>query len=97
MKMKKSQLRQIIKEEITTTLSEEYKEEIKDQIDRSLEQIQIYLYYMPDQQFATVMKRWFSEYSDAADKEAMDMLRSLEKSLKRFDEVLNYKNNKVKY
>jgi len=95
--MKKSQLRQIIKEEITTTLSEEYKEEVKDQIDRSLEQIQIYLYYMPDQSFATVMKRWFSEYSGAADKEARDMLRDLEKSLKRFDEVLNYKNNKVKY
>ena len=95
--MKKTQLRQIIKEEITTTLSEEYKEEIKDQIDRSLEQIQIYLYYMPDQQFATVMKRWFSEYSDFADKEAMDMLRDLENSLKKFDEVLNYKNNKVKY
>jgi len=138
--MKKSELRQIIKEEITSVLKEEYdpnqdpekkgsvaykravwkgqfgtmdgfdkaypqyskggnnkKGEIKDQIDRSLEQIQIYLYYMPDQQFATVMKRWFSEYSDAADKEAMDMLHDLEKSLKRFDEVLNYKNNKVKY
>jgi len=52
---------------------------------------------MPDQSFATVMKRWFSEYSDFADKEAMDMLRDLENSLKRFDEVLNYKNNKVKY
>jgi predicted ATP-dependent endonuclease of OLD family len=87
-KMKKSQLRQIIKEEITTTLSEEYKEEIKDQINRSLEKIEDYLYYMPDQSFATVMKRWFSEYSDAADKEAMDMLRDLEKSLKRFIKIL---------
>jgi len=86
--MKKSQLRQIIKEEITTTLSEEYKEEIKDQINRSLEKIEDYLYYMPDQSFATVMKRWFSEYSDAADKEAMDMLRDLEKSLKRFIKIL---------
>jgi len=134
--MKKSQLRQIIKEEITSVLKEEYdpnqdpekkgseaykrsewkgrygsmdgfdkaypqyskgKEEVKDQIDRSLEQIGIYLYYMPDQQFATVMKRWFSEYSGFADKAAMDMLRDLENSLKRFDEVLNYKNNKVKY
>ena len=133
--MKKSELKQIIKEEITSVLKEEYDPNqdpekkgseaykravwkgqfgsmdgfdkaypqyskgggVKDQINRSLEKIEDYLYYMPDQSFATVMKRWFSEYSDAADKEAMDMLRDLENSLKRFDEVLNYKNNKVKY
>ena len=39
------------------------------------------------------MKRWFSESSGFVDKESRDMLLGLEKSLKEFDDVLNFKNN----
>jgi len=65
----------------------------REQIDKSLEQIEAYLYYMPNQNFAKVMKRWFSESSGFVDKESRDMLLGLEKSLKEFDDVLNFKNN----
>ena len=93
--MKKSELRKTIKEEISKVLSEE-DNNYRDQIDRSLEQIEAYLYYMPDQNFAKVMKRWFSEFSGFVDKESRDMLLGLEKSLKEFDDVLNFKNNRMK-
>ena len=93
--MKKSELKQIIKEEIKSTIKEMDGEiDYKAKIEKSLGNIEDFLYHMPSMDFAKVMGQWFKYYNEY-DQETLAMLNKLENSLWKFDDLLNFAGNPI--
>ena len=92
--MKKSELRQITKEEIESALKEEGNGEYVEKTDKSLKGIEDFLYHMPDQSFSKVMRQWL-KYHNQYNQETLDMFHKLENSLWKFDDLLNYRGNPI--
>ena len=93
--MKKSELKKMIQEEIKSTIKEMGEGvDYKAKIEKSVGNIEDYLYHMPSVDFAKVMKQWLKYYNEY-DQETLDMFNKLERSLWKFDDLLNFDGNPI--